>query len=47
MLNSLPSLPSHLGKSWGSSDWNYAFVPVIGPLIGGGLAGLLLRIILK
>ena len=43
MLNSLPSMPSHLGKSWGSSDWNYAFVPVI----GGGLAGLLLRIILK
>lgn len=23
----------------GSSDWGYAFVPVIGPLIGGGIAG--------
>jgi glycerol uptake facilitator protein len=29
----------------GSSDWGYASVPVIGPLIGGGLAGLLLRAI--
>jgi glycerol uptake facilitator protein len=29
----------------GSSDWEYAVVPVIGPLIGGGLAGLFLRAI--
>ncbi len=27
----------------GSSDWSYAPIPVIGPLIGGALAGLLLR----
>jgi glycerol uptake facilitator protein len=24
----------------GSSDWGYAWIPVVGPLIGGGLAGL-------
>lgn len=29
----------------GISDWNYAIVPVLGPLLGGGLAGLLLRAI--
>jgi len=27
----------------GKSDWGYAAVPVVGPLIGGGLAGLLIR----
>jgi glycerol uptake facilitator protein len=27
----------------GSSQWRYAPIPVIGPLLGGGLAGLLLR----
>ena len=27
----------------GGSDWSYAPIPVIGPLIGGALAGLLLR----
>jgi glycerol uptake facilitator protein len=27
----------------GSSDWSYAPIPVIGPLLGGTLAGLLLR----
>ena len=27
----------------GPSDWGYAIVPVIGPLVGGTLAGLLLR----
>jgi glycerol uptake facilitator len=27
----------------GTSDWSYALVPILGPLIGGGLAGLLLR----
>jgi glycerol uptake facilitator protein len=31
----------------GPSDWNYALVPVLGPLIGGGLAGLLLRAVAK
>ncbi|HET7105987.1 MAG TPA: MIP/aquaporin family protein [Candidatus Acidoferrum sp.] len=29
----------------GGSDWGYAIIPVIGPLIGGGLAGALLRVI--
>jgi glycerol uptake facilitator protein len=29
----------------GTSDWAYAAVPVIGPLIGGGIAGLLIRLI--
>jgi glycerol uptake facilitator protein len=29
----------------GDSDWGYAVVPVLGPLIGGGLAGMLLRAI--
>jgi glycerol uptake facilitator protein len=27
----------------GDSDWNYASIPVIGPLVGGALAGWLLR----
>lgn len=31
----------------GGSDWKYAVVPVLGPLIGGGLAGVLLRLIVK
>jgi glycerol uptake facilitator protein len=31
----------------GGSDWGYAIVPVIGPLMGGGLAGVLLRAIVK
>ncbi|MFV0137198.1 MIP/aquaporin family protein [Streptomyces sp. HMX87] len=25
----------------GTSDWGYAWIPVVGPLIGGGLAGLI------
>jgi len=29
----------------GGSDWGYAIIPVIGPLIGGGLAGMVLRVI--
>lgn len=29
----------------GSSDWNYAAIPVLGPLLGGALAGLLLKIL--
>src|SRR5258708_1301063 len=31
----------------GASDWSYAIVPVLGPLVGGGLAGRLLRVISK
>lgn len=27
----------------GSSDWNYASIPVFGPLVGGALAGLLVK----
>ena len=29
----------------GTSDWSYAIVPILGPLIGGGLAGILLQAI--
>jgi glycerol uptake facilitator protein len=29
----------------GGSDWNYAAVPVAGPVIGGMLAGLLIRVL--
>jgi glycerol uptake facilitator protein len=29
----------------GSSDWSYAPIPVIGPLLGGALAGVLLRVL--
>jgi glycerol uptake facilitator protein len=29
----------------GGSDWSYAWVPILGPLIGAALAGLLLRFI--
>jgi glycerol uptake facilitator protein len=29
----------------GASDWSYAIVPVLGPLIGGGLAGAAIRAI--
>jgi glycerol uptake facilitator protein len=31
----------------GASDWSYAIVPLLGPLVGGGLAGMLLRTISK
>jgi glycerol uptake facilitator protein len=29
----------------GGSDWSYAPIPVIGPLLGGALAGLLMRVL--
>jgi glycerol uptake facilitator protein len=29
----------------GHSDWGYATVPIVGPLIGGALAGWLMRVI--
>jgi glycerol uptake facilitator protein len=28
-------------KEKGSSEWRYAWIPIIGPLIGGSIAGLL------
>jgi glycerol uptake facilitator protein len=31
------------GKGW--SDWGYALVPILGPLLGGALAGLSLRLL--
>ncbi|MBB1511351.1 aquaporin family protein [Tessaracoccus sp. MC1679] len=33
-------------KGKGSSDWGYAWVPVVGPIIGGVLAGLLSGVLL-
>lgn len=33
-------------KGKGDSDWGYAWVPVVGPLIGGALAGLLAPVLL-
>ena len=30
----------------GDSDWGYAAIPIIGPLIGAALAGLVLRLVL-
>ncbi len=29
----------------GGSDWSYAWIPILGPAIGAGLAGYMLRII--
>lgn len=31
----------------GTSDWAYAVVPVVGPLVGAGVAGLLIRLLIK
>jgi glycerol uptake facilitator protein len=28
----------------GTSDWGYAWIPVVGPLIGGALAGLVYHV---
>ena len=33
-------------KGKGGSDWGYAWVPVLGPLIGGALAGILSNVLL-
>jgi glycerol uptake facilitator protein len=27
----------------GPSDWGYALIPIVGPLLGGGLAGIAIR----
>lgn len=32
-------------KGKGSPDWNYSWVPVVGPIVGGVLAGLLFQIL--
>jgi len=32
-------------KGKGSSDWAYAWVPIVGPIIGGSLAGLLVQVV--
>lgn len=31
----------------GKSDWAYAVVPVIGPLVGAGIAGVLIRLLIR
>jgi len=36
-----------LGTMKGNSDWGYAIVPILGPLIGGGIGGLLLRAVAR
>ena len=32
-------------KGKGGSDWSYAWVPIVGPIIGGSLAGLVVQLI--
>jgi glycerol uptake facilitator protein len=32
-------------KGKGSSDWSYSWIPVVGPLVGGGLAGIVAAIV--
>ena len=32
-------------KGKGSSDWSYSWIPVVGPLVGGGLAGLVAMVV--
>ena len=31
----------------GDSDWSYAWVPVVGPMIGGAAAGLLYNVLFR
>lgn len=31
----------------GTSDWSYAFVPIVGPAIGAAVAGFLIRVLMK
>lgn len=35
-----------LGQTKGSSDWTYAWIPVVGPCLGAAVAALILRMIL-
>ncbi len=32
-------------KGKGSSDWSYSWIPVVGPLVGGGLAGIVAAVV--
>ena len=32
-------------KGKGSSDWSYSWIPVVGPMVGGGLAGLVAMVV--
>lgn len=32
-------------KNKGDSDWSYAYIPVVGPIIGGVLAGLIFKVV--
>ena len=36
---------SYTRKQKGSSNWKYAWIPIIGPIIGGVIAALLYRIL--
>jgi glycerol uptake facilitator protein len=31
----------------GTSDWSYALVPILGPMIGAAVAGVLIRLLMK
>ncbi|WP_405133219.1 MIP/aquaporin family protein [Nocardia sp. NBC_01388] len=39
-------LPAHHGSQHKNADWAYAWVPVLGPLVGGALAGLVAQLYL-
>ncbi|WP_330183016.1 aquaporin family protein [Nocardia sp. NBC_01503] len=39
-------LPAHPGSHHKNADWAYAWVPVLGPLVGGALAGLVAQLYL-
>jgi glycerol uptake facilitator protein len=32
-------------KGKGSSDWGYSWIPVVGPLVGGALGGLVAKLV--